>query len=203
MKKAFFVALMLVTLNSCSFLKEKAEEGATGKILSRHIDNPTNYNKIDSNFATVNLEVNGERVFSKDIAFKGMMNAYRDNLVFQINDEAYKARIMLNLQGENIYAKKPVSGYTKPGESEDNIIVGTLMISKALNQTNTLSYLFHEGEIAVKKMAKDKVVIELNGSVGDIKSITNGKSLKNISGTIILNKPTMTGVEVDLENIMY
>lgn len=206
MKPILVCIIAAVTLIGCGTVSQKAEEAAAeqiaGKLLGQNIDTD-NYNDIGSNSATVDLKIDGERIFAEDMLFKGMVNAYEDNFVIQVNDDNHKGRILMSLEGAEVYSEKPLSGYTKPGETEDNIITGTLMLSKSISENEAVSYLFHEGEIDVKGISKDKVVVKLSGTVGDIMSVTKGENLKEISGTITLNKPTMTGIGVELENIIY
>ena len=206
MKSLLISLFAALTLTGCGSMTQKAEEAIAeqiaGKLLGQDIDTD-NYNDIGDNSATVDLEIDGERIFAKDILFKGMVNAYQDNFVIQVNDDDHKGRILMSLEGAEVYSQKPLSGYTKPGETEDNVITGTLMLSKSISENEAVSYLFHEGKIEVKGMSKNKVVIKLSGTVGDIMGVTKGENLKEISGTITLNKPIMTGIGVELENIIY
>lgn len=210
MKKALLLATVLFTLNACSSVSEKAEEAIGEKIASELLGvdiDVENYSEesIDANSAKINLDVDGNSLFSKDKSYRGSVMLYEETMAIQITDEE-EGQIMIGVSGKDMYTQTPLVARVETGQQPDTKLTGSVMISKLISEESAVTYMFKEGEVKVTQLSKEAVTVEVNGVVAAIGSLLDAnkpENLQKISGSVTINQPVMTSMGVELENIMY
>lgn len=210
--KFSILALIACTalFTSCSSASETTQEAIAekiaGKLLGADID-VENYSteNLAANSAKINLKVDGERLFRKDDGYKGAVMLFEDNISIQISEEE-EGQVIIGVSGKNLYARQPITAQLKKGQKTDDQLTGTIIISKMIDENTKVSYMLQEGEINITRLSKETVGVELSGTVftvGSAMSDTGGQNLKEISGSVVINYPVVTGMGKKLSEVTY
>lgn len=201
------LAICTTLFTSCTSTSETMEE-ATGEknaseLLGAGID-VENYSEEDQavNVANVNLSIGGEAIFGNVKDFQATVNVGQELLAIQMANET-DGNIMFGLQGSNLYEKKPITGYVEVGQQADNQILCSLIINEKTSSGETVMYMLEEGNAKLKKFSKEKVVLEINGTVKEMKNMSSDGNTKEISGEIVLERPILTSMGMKINDVLY
>jgi hypothetical protein len=184
-------------------MEEATGEKNASELLGAGID-VENYSEEDQavNVANVNLSIGGEAIFGNVKDFQATVNVGQELLAIQMANET-DGNIMFGLQGSNLYEKKPITGYVEVGQQADNQILCSLIINEKTSSGETVMYMLEEGNAKLKKFSKEKVVLEINGTVKEMKNMSSDGNTKEISGEIVLERPILTSMGMKINDVLY